>query len=89
MKPCPDATLTSGLLHVALVGPLGFFYALRQMPRLMRGSKLSHPAIRTFTCRSLALAGPSCSVETDGEIKITLPVRLSVRPKGLLVRVPR
>lgn len=88
MRPCPDATFDSGLLHAAMVGPMGFFAALRQMPRLMKGVELDHPAISNFTCRSLELEGAPLDVETDGEVAGRLPARLSVRPGGLLVRMP-
>ena len=88
MRPCPEAAFDSGLLHAAMVGPMGFFAALRQMPRLMRGVELDHPAISNFTCRSLELDGAVLDVETDGEVAGGLPARLSVRPEGLLVRMP-
>ncbi len=89
LSPCPDATLTSGRLHVAMGCDLSRLEVIRQMPRLMRGTRLDHPEILSFSCRSLELRGADIRVETDGEVDGGLPARLSVRPGGLVVRVPR
>jgi len=56
MRPCPDATLESGRLHVAVVEPLGVPAALGQIPRLMRGRRLDHPSIHNFSCREIRIA---------------------------------
>ncbi|MFQ5742737.1 MAG: diacylglycerol/lipid kinase family protein [Acidobacteriota bacterium] len=88
MRPCPQAALTSGRLHVAVVGPLGIIAAARQIPRLMRGRRLDHAAVKNFSCRALQIDGPPLPVETDGEVEGELPTCLSVRPGGLLVRLP-
>ncbi len=89
LSPCPDATLTSGRLHVAMACDLSRLEVIRQMPRLMRGTRLDHPEILSFSCRSLELRGADIRVETDGEVDGGLPARLFVRPGGLVVRVPR
>lgn len=98
MRPCPDAGLDSGRLHVAVVRPLNLLAALGQIPRLMHG-RLDHPAIRNFSCREIRISGRQerigqrevepIPVEVDGEISGPLPVRLHVRPRGLKVRLPR
>jgi YegS/Rv2252/BmrU family lipid kinase len=89
LSPCPDATLTSGRLHVAMGCNLSKVEVLRQMPHLMRGTPLDHPEILSFDCQSIELSGSDVRVETDGEVDGGLPARLWVRPGGLLVRVPR
>lgn len=102
MRPCQGATLESGSLDVAFVGPMGFVSALFQMPRLMDGRRLDHPAIRLFRCRTIEiepLAEPAeplddvaarsgFPVEADGELTASLPARISVVPGGLRVRAP-
>jgi YegS/Rv2252/BmrU family lipid kinase len=88
MRPCPDASLTDGILHVAVVGALGRPAAFAQMGRLARGRPFDHPEIRTFTCRSIELEGPAIDVETDGEIAGRLPARIAVLPGALRVRLP-
>jgi len=88
LRPSPEAAFDSGALHVLVVGALSLPSALRQFRRLDRGLPLTHPEIRSFTCRSLELEGPPLDVETDGEVAAALPARLSVRPNGLLVRMP-
>jgi diacylglycerol kinase family enzyme len=55
----------------------------------MRGTHLDHPEILSFDCRSIELSGSDIRVEADGEVDGSLPAKLSVRPGGLLVRVPR
>jgi YegS/Rv2252/BmrU family lipid kinase len=89
LSPCPQAALTSGRLHVAMGCDLSRIEVIRQMPRLMRGTRLQHPEILSFDCRSIELSGSDIRVETDGEVCGGLPAKLSVRPGGLLVRVPR
>jgi diacylglycerol kinase (ATP) len=89
LSPCPQATLTSGRLHVAMGCNLSRLEVIRQMPRLMRGTHLDHPEILSFDCRSIELSGSDIRVEADGEVDGSLPAKLSVRPGGLLVRVPR
>jgi diacylglycerol kinase family enzyme len=88
MRPCPDASLTDGILHVAVVGALGRPAAFAQMGRLARGRPFDHPEIRTFTCRSIELEGPAIDVETDGEIAGRLPARIAVLAGALRVRLP-
>lgn len=123
MRPCPEAGLTSGRLHVAVVEPLGVLAALRQIPRLMGGRPLVHPSIHNFSCREIRISSEATHraedrathraedpatrraedrgsgragadvpgglpVEVDGEISGPLPVRLSVVPRGLAVRLP-
>jgi diacylglycerol kinase family enzyme len=88
MRPSPQATFTSGELHVVVVGALGLGAALAQFRRLDRRLPFEHPDIQAFACRSIDLAGPELDVETDGEIAAGLPARLSVRAGGLLVRMP-
>lgn len=89
MRPAPGATLDSGRLHVAIAGPMGMLDAFVQLPRLMGGSRLDHPAIRDFTCEALELEGGPSEVETDGEVQGSLPVHLQVMAGGLRVRLPR
>lgn len=88
LRPRPDASLTSGRLHVAVAADMTYLEVARQMPRLMRGSRLHHPKIRLFDCQWLELSGADIRVETDGEVGGGLPARLSVRAGGLRVRVP-
>ena len=88
MRPCPDASVTSGLLHVAIAGSLSLPAALNQFRRMSQNRPFNHPEIQSFTCRSIDLEGPDLDVETDGEIAGGLPARIWVRGSGLLVRMP-
>lgn len=88
MRPCPDAGLRTGALDVAFVGPMGVPAALMEIPRLMRGSRLRHPAVRLFRCRELTLGTAGLPVETDGEDAGRTPASVRVRAAGLRVRVP-
>lgn len=88
LRPSPAAAFDSGLLHVVVAGALSRPAALLQFRRLDRGLPLTHPEIRSFTCRSIELKGSDLDVETDGEVVAGLPARLWVRPAGLLVRLP-
>jgi len=88
MRPSPQASFTSGELHIVIVGALGLGAALTQFRRLGRNLPFNHHDIQSFACRSIDLDGPDLDVETDGEIAAGLPARLWVRAAGLLVRMP-
>lgn len=88
MRPAPQASFSSGELHIVVVGALGLPSALRQFRRLGRKLPFDHPDIASFACRSIELEGPGIDIETDGEIAAGLPARLAVRGGGLLVRMP-
>lgn len=88
MRPSPEAAFDSGSLHVLVAGALSLTAALSQFRRLDRGLPLTHPEIRSFSCRTIDLEGAGLDVETDGEVVAGLPARLWVRPSGLLVRLP-
>ncbi len=89
MRPCPDADLRSGLLAIACIGSMPTFEALRQLPRLMKGTGTDHPAVTYLECAELSLEGEAVAVELDGEIPGRLPGRLRVLPGGLRLRMPK
>ncbi len=88
MRPAPEASFDNGELHVVMAGPLSLSVALSQFRRLDRGIPFDHPQITSLACRSIDLDGAAIDVETDGEVAGGLPARLSLRPGGLLVRMP-
>jgi len=88
MRPSPEASFSSGVLHVVIAGSLSLPSALNQFRRMSQNLPFTHPEIQSFTCRSIDLEGPDLDVETDGEIAGGLPARIWVRSSGLLVRMP-
>ena len=90
MKICPDATLDSGVLSVVLVGDLGKWETITNMPRLFAGTHLAMEDVRATTVHTLratpAELGAVIPVELDGETPGHLPATFEVEPLALRVR---
>ena len=89
MSPCPQASVSDGVLDVALVHAMPVGRALVRLRALMRGTLEDDPAITRFRCSSLRVEGPDLPLEMDGELRGGLPAVLSVRARGLRVRMPK
>ena len=90
MKICPDATLDSGALSLVLVGDLGKWETITNMPRLFAGTHLAMEDVHATTVHTLratpAEPGAVIPVELDGETPGHLPATFEVEPLALRVR---
>jgi len=79
MKIAPQAEVDDGLLDVVLVKPVGRIEFLRSFPRVMRGTHITHPAVRTWKGKEVSIETPQPShVLVDGDVQCQTPVHVRV-----------
>ncbi len=86
---CPGAMLDDGLLDVCIVKPLSRLRFLANLPRVFRGTHLSHPAVRLFRGRRVAVESDQpVPVMADGDLWGQTPVTFALRHEALKVVTP-
>lgn len=90
MHIAPAAKLDDGLFHICVVDEVSRFTVLRILPRVLKGTHVTHPAVRMLSSKTLDIETPEQSqwICADGETMCQTPCRLSVRPGALRVIVP-
>jgi len=84
MLAAPEADLNDGLLDVVVIGDLSKPDLLWSLPRIYRGTHLTHPKVMLKKVREIEIqSGENVCVQADGELLGQLPVRFSILP-GLL-----
>ncbi len=86
MKLAPGARMDDGELNVNLVDAVGWWQVLMQLSRACRGTHTTHPGVRYFPARTMAIeTEPPIEVAADGDVIGETPARLEVKPKALRV----
>lgn len=85
MRVCPDARPDDGLLHVVVIGAVGKGTFLRVFPRVFGGGHVRHPAVRTWSGRTVTVEGEDCEMWADGDLLGPLPVTCEAVPGALQV----
>lgn len=90
MQIAPGAKLDDGLFHLCVVNEVSRFTILRILPRVLKGTHVTHPAVSMLTTRFLEIETPEQPqwVCADGESLGQTPCRFEVRPRALQVIVP-
>jgi len=89
MRISPGARMDDGQLNICLIEGLGRLEALRHLPRLLRGTHVTHPKVRYFTGQVLALeADRATDVQLDGDLVGHTPATFQIRPGAIQVLVP-
>jgi len=89
MRIAPGASINDGILNVNLIRDASLWEALGQIRRLSRGTHITHPKVRFFPARSLAVeTRQDIEVTADGEIIGRTPVQFEVVPKAIRTLVP-
>lgn len=84
MHPCPEASLTSGVLDVTIIDHLSWFELLRDLPVLYSGAIYQHPKVHQRRVRKLIARSPDVTrAEVDGEAAGILPLEITVLPGAL------
>jgi diacylglycerol kinase (ATP) len=86
MRIAPGAVLDDGLFDVCLIGDVNPLQILGLLPRLYRGTHITHPAVEMFRCRELIvepLTPTDVCCQADGELLGRIPATFSLRPNGL------
>ncbi len=80
----PMAAIDDGLLDLAIIGDLGKFELLGQVPRVYRGAHTDHPKFAHHQVRTARIeTATPARVQVDGELIGTAPATFSVEPGAL------
>jgi YegS/Rv2252/BmrU family lipid kinase len=88
MLAAPDADLSDGLLDVLTIGDFSKPDLLWSLPRIYRGTHLSHPKVTMKRGRVVEIfSEDALSLQADGELLGGLPARFSLLPGSLNIVV--
>jgi diacylglycerol kinase (ATP) len=89
MNTAPGASLTDGLLDVLIVADLDKPDLLRSLPRIYKGTHLTHPKVSLKRSREIEVSSSDGGIylQADGELLGQLPARFRVLPAALNVVV--
>ena len=88
MQTAPDADLTDGYLDVLVIGDLNKADLLWSLPRIYRGTHLSHPKVELCKAKQIELrAEDGLFLQADGELLGRAPARFRIIPGALNVGV--
>lgn len=89
MKITPQAEIDDGWLDVVVVGAMSRLQFLRNFPRVMHGTHLSHPAVHTWRGKSIHLeAEEPVPINVDGDLRGETPLSVRVAPGRALLWRP-
>lgn len=88
MLMAPDADLADGLFDVLIIGDLSKPDLLRSLPRIYKGTHLTHPKVALQRARQVEIRPvQQMAVQADGELLGESPVRFSILPAALNIIV--
>lgn len=83
-QACPD----DGLLDVLTIGDIGKLDLLQTMPRVYRGTHLTHPKVCLFRTQQVRVESrQDMWIQADGESLGRAPVAFSIRPQAIRLKV--
>jgi len=86
MKCAPNASIDDGLFETIQIDDLGFFQALANLRKFMKGEHLTHPKVKYGRARSVrATSEQEVPVEMDGEVVGVLPATFRIIPDAIKV----
>ncbi|MFE3071281.1 diacylglycerol kinase [Streptomyces sp. NPDC059247] len=88
MRICADARTDDGLLDVTVVGDCDRTTLIKVLPRVYKGTHLSHPKVATHRVRALTLDAPGTTGYADGEPLGPLPLTVTCAPGALRLLAP-
>jgi diacylglycerol kinase (ATP) len=85
MNTAPGASVTDGLLDVLIVADLDKPDLLRSLPRIYKGTHLTHPKVTLKQAREIEVSSRDGGMylQADGELLGQLPARFRVLPAAL------
>jgi len=88
MFPAPEADLNDGLLDVLVIGDLSKPDLLWSLPRVYKGTHLTHPKVQLKKAREIEIrSNEPLALQADGELLGELPARFYVMPATLNIIV--
>lgn len=89
MMIAPDAEVADGLYDVIVVKDVKQLEVIRVLPTIFRGNHISHPAVKVYRGKKIQLdSSERVLVQTDGEIRGTLPMTFELEPEVFPMIVP-
>ena len=86
MLAAPNADLTDGLLDVVVIGDLSKLNLLKSLPRIYKGTHLSHPKVTVKRAREIDIRPrQQMSLQADGELLGQAPAHVYMLPTMLNV----
>lgn len=87
--PCPNASITDGVLDVCIAGRLSTMKILPLIPRYIKGSHTNHPAVGMFKIKKAVIKGlgENLLINCDGESFKKESVDIEVIPGGINLAV--
>lgn len=88
MKVAPEADPCDGLFDVITIKELGKIDLLCSLPRIYKGTHLTHPAVRCSRATKVEInCAEKMSLQADGELLGETPAKFSIIPKVLKIVV--
>ncbi len=88
MFAAPEADVFDGLLDVVIIGDLSKADLLWSLPRLYRGTHLTHPKVTLKKARVIEIqSAEGMTLQADGELLGELPARCYLLPGALTIAV--
>jgi diacylglycerol kinase family enzyme len=88
MLTAPDADPADGFFDVLIIGDLTKPDLLRSLPRIYKGTHLTHPKVSVKRAREVEIRPVQpMAVQADGELLGEAPARFSVLPGALTIVV--
>ena len=79
MKIAPEAKIDDGLLNVVVVEHMSRIAFLRNFPKVLRGTHIAHPAVRTWRASEVSIETPKPSPAlVDGDVQCETPLHVRV-----------
>jgi YegS/Rv2252/BmrU family lipid kinase len=86
MRLSPGAKIDDGQFDICLVEELGRLETLRHLPRLFKGTHVTHPKVRYFRGRTLRVeADPPSGLMLDGDLIGHTPATFEIRPAAIRI----
>lgn len=84
----PNADPSDGFFDVVVIGDTGRLEFLQAVPRVYKGTHLTHPKVESFRAREIRMeTRERMLIQADGELLGQAPATFSLIPQGLVVKV--
>jgi diacylglycerol kinase family enzyme len=88
MHIAPHAALDDGLFDVIIIGDTSKLEVIANVPRIYRGTHLSHPKVDEYRAREVQVqARERMFLQADGELIGEAPATFQIIPQALRVLV--
>jgi len=87
MFTAPDASVDDGFFDVLIVGDMSKPDLLRSLPRIYKGTHLTHPKVTMKKAKEVEVRsfGGRMQLQADGELLGQVPARFKILPSILKV----